>query len=119
FSAIYRRLDVTFDVTYGESHYRDQVQRLVDRLLASGIAVQDRGAVVVPFDAEDGKELDRVPLLVRKSDGAALYGTTDLAAIELRLDKWRPDVIVYVTDTRQQLHFRQLFAAARKMGVEA
>ncbi len=73
--------------------------------------------MVVRFDKADGKGLKSSPMLVRKSDGAALYATTDLAALRYRESEWNPDVIVYVTDMRQQLHFRQVFAAARKAGL--
>lgn len=115
FERVYRRLDVRFDVVHGESYYRDALQPLVDELLERGIAVHSEGAVVVPFEAADGKGLG-APLLIRKRDGAALYGTTDLATIRHRVETWSPERIVYVTDLRQQQHFRQVFATARKMG---
>ncbi len=117
FDALYERLDVAFDVVHGESFYRHELQDLVDGLLAKGIAEPSEGAVVVPFTAEDGKGLDKNPLLVRKSDGAALYGTTDLATARHRVESWSPDKVVYVTDTRQQQHFKQVIAAAKKMGL--
>ena len=116
FERVYQRLGVSFDVVYGESHYDEALQPLIDRLLADGIAEHSDGAVVVPFTGADGKGLEKNPLLIRKSDGAALYGTTDLATVELRMLEFDPETIVYVTDHRQQLHFRQVFAAARKMG---
>ena len=116
FDAVYRRLGVSFDVVHGESFYRDGLKQLVEDLAARGIAVESEGAMVVPFSSDDGKGLGKSPLLVQKSDGAALYGTTDLATIEYRAATWAPDAMVYVTDQRQQLHFRQVFAAARKMG---
>jgi arginyl-tRNA synthetase len=68
---------------------------------------------VVPLDE---KGLTDHPLLIEKADGAKLYGTTDLATIEHRRATWNPDRVLYLVDTRQQLHFRQVFAAARKMG---
>lgn len=116
FEGVYERLGVSFDVVHGESYYRDGLQALVDRLLDQGIATMSEGAAVVEFSPEDGKGLGKSPLLVRKSDGAALYGTTDLATVEHRMATWNPETIVYVTDQRQQLHFRQVFAAAKKMG---
>jgi len=118
FDAIYDRLDVRFDVTLGESAYRHELQELIDELLESGVAEVSDGAVVIPFTKKDGKGLGKSPLLIRKSDGAALYGTTDLATIRHRKNTWNPDRVVYVVDTRQQLHFRQVFASARKMGFE-
>lgn len=116
FDGVYQRLGVSFDVVHGESFYRDGLQALVDELLQVGIASMSDGAAVVTFAPEDGKGLGKSPLLVRKSDGAALYGTTDLATVAHRMATWSPETIVYVTDQRQQLHFRQVFAAARKMG---
>ncbi len=118
FDAVYERLGVRFDVTLGESAYNEALGPLVERLLAAGIAVESEGAVVVPFTADDGRGLGKNPLLIRKRDGAAMYGTTDLATVEHRMATWQPDRICYVTDTRQQQHFRHVFAASRKMGVE-
>jgi arginyl-tRNA synthetase len=118
FDLVYDRLGVRFDVVLGESFYRDELAGLVEGLLNSGTAVENDGAVIVPFTSEDGPGLDEAPLLVRKRDGASLYGTTDLATVQHRVRTWDPEVIVYVTDVRQQLHFRQVFAAVRKMGVQ-
>ncbi len=118
FNAVYDRLGVHFDVVLGESHYRDELPALVDGLLEQGIAHPSEGAVVIPFDASEGKGLSKAPLLIRKRDGASLYGTTDLATVRHRANTWTPERMVYVTDVRQQLHFRQVFAAARKMGFE-
>ena len=117
FDSVYDRLDVRFDVTYGESHYNDMLQPLVDELLAAGIAEESEGAVVIFFRDEDGEDT-LPPFLIRKSDGAALYATTDLATVRFRESEWSPERVVYVTDTRQQGHFRQVFAAAEKMGVD-
>jgi arginyl-tRNA synthetase len=116
FEAVYRRLGVSFDVIHGESFYNDALGPLVARFLDEGWAVPSEGAVVVPFSEEDGAELAQAPLLIRKRDGASLYGTTDLATIAHRHATWAPDVYVYVTDTRQQLHFKQVFQAARRAG---
>jgi len=117
YDRVYARLGVHFDVTLGESFYNPALANLVEDLLSRGIAEIDDGAALVRFAPEDGKGLAKNPLLIRKSDGAALYGTTDLATAQYRLATWSPDTIVYVTDVRQQLHFRQLFAAARKVGL--
>ena len=118
FDRVYRRLGVGFDVTLGESFYNDMLAETVDDLLARGIAEPSRGAVIVQFDkARDGEAMP--PFLVRKADGGFLYGTTDIAAVRYRVKEWSPARVVYVTDERQQLHFRQLFATARRMGVEA
>jgi arginyl-tRNA synthetase len=118
FETVYSRLGVSFDVTLGESFYRDRLGAVVADLLESGVAAHSEGAVVVHFGPEDGKELANTALLVRKRDGASLYGTTDVATVLHRIETWAPDTIVYVTDTRQQLHFKQLFATCRKMGIQ-
>jgi arginyl-tRNA synthetase len=118
FDGVYERLGIHFDVVHGESFYNDALTPLVDELLSKGIAEVSDGAVVVPFTGDDGKGLAKNPLLIRKSDGAFLYGTTDLATIRHRTATWAPDLALYVVDKRQQLHFRQVFAAAKKMGSE-
>ena len=107
---MYRRLDVQFDHTLGESFYEDRLGPLVDELLQRGIARQSDGAVCIFLEGQ------KVPMIVRKKDGAFLYGTTDLATIRYRMETWRPDAILYVVDHRQSLHFQQLFAAARLLG---
>ena len=117
FDAMYERLDVHFDVTWGESHYNDALQPLVERLLALGIAEVSDGAVCVFFRDEAGQDT-MTPFLVRKKDGAALYATTDLATVELRVSTWNPVRIIYVTDHRQKLHFEQLFATSAKLGID-
>jgi arginyl-tRNA synthetase len=109
---MYRRLDVRFDYTLGESFYQDRLGPLVDELLASGIARPSDGAVCVFLEGQ------KVPMIVRKKDGAFLYGTTDLATIRYRMETWRPDAILYVVDHRQSLHFQNLFAAARLLNYD-
>ena len=109
FHQIYRRLGVTFDLEKGESSYHDELPGIVEELLHLKIATISQGAAVVqnPVISEE-------PFLIRKSDGAFLYGTTDLAALRSRLRDLHADRIIYVTDGRQQLHFRWLFDTARK-----
>ena len=118
FDGVYARLGVRFDETLGESFYNPVLGELVDELVASGVAEHSEGAVVIKFGEEDGKSLADTVLVIRKADGAFLYGTTDLATIRHRVATWAPDTILYVTDMRQQLHFKQVFAAARKLGVD-
>ncbi len=108
--AMYRRLGVSFDVTLGESFYEDRLPGVVEDLLHRGLARETQGAVAVFLEGFD------TPMLVRKSDGAFLYATTDLATIQYRCQTWNPDAILYVVDHRQSLHFEQLFAAARAWG---
>jgi arginyl-tRNA synthetase len=111
FERVYKRLGVRFDLVRGESHYNDRLQGIVDLLKSSSLAEMSEGALVVKL--EDLK----LPLcIVQKSDGAFNYATTDLATVQSRIEEFHPDKIIYVTDERQQLHFRQFFAIARKLG---
>jgi arginyl-tRNA synthetase len=107
---MYRRLGVEFDHMLGESFYEDRLAPLVDDLVRRGVARESDGAVCIFLDGIE------TPMIVRKKDGAFLYGTTDLATIRYRMDTWRPDAILYVVDHRQSLHFQQLFAAAKLLG---
>lgn len=112
FDRVYDRLGVRFDYTLGESFYHPRLQPMVDELVRLGLARDSEGAKVIFFD--DLPELKDTPLIVQKSDGAFNYATTDLATLAYRIETWHPDEILYVTDGRQQLHFRQVFAAFRK-----
>ena len=112
FNRIYERLGVSFDVVRGESHYNDRLPGVIARLEEKGLARESEGALVVFLDDE------KMPVcIVRKSDGAYNYATTDLATVFARAEEFAPDAVIYVTDERQQLHFRQIFAIAKKMGV--
>jgi arginyl-tRNA synthetase len=112
FDEIYSRLGVKFDHTLGESFYNPRLKPLVDELVAKGLARESEGAIAIFFD--DLPQLKEQPALIRKSDGGFNYATTDLATLAYRLETWRPDEIIYVTDGRQQLHFQQVFAAFRR-----
>ncbi len=113
FEKIYRRLGVRFDLNRGESHYNDRLAGVIAGLQTRGLAEESEGALVVKLDDE------KLPLcIVRKSDGASNYATTDLATVLSRAEEFAPDAVIYVTDERQQLHFRQIFAVARKLGVQ-
>ncbi|MCS6851626.1 MAG: arginine--tRNA ligase [Gemmataceae bacterium] len=109
---IYRRLDVRFDHTLGESFYHPMLADVVQSLLDRGIAQKSEGAVVVWFGANEP------PALIRKKDGAFTYMTTDLATIRYRVETWKPDAILYVVDFRQSLHFKNLFDTARRWGYD-
>lgn len=111
FDRIYRRLGVSFDLVRGESYYRDRLHGLVEEMKDRGLAVESEGAWVVNLDDEG------LPVcLVKKTDGGFNYATSDLATVESRMKEFDPCAIVYVTDERQQLHFKQFFAISRKMG---
>ena len=111
FDRVYRRLGVRFDLVRGESHYRDQLEDVVERLKQLRIAQESEGAIVVFLEDEDLKVC-----IVRKSDGGFNYASTDLATLATRVTEFDPERIVYVTDVRQELHFRQIFCIAGKMG---
>lgn len=117
FEEVYSRLDVQFDHTLGESAYNDSLEGVVNELVEKGIAQESNGAWMVFF--EDNKELKENPAMVKKGDGGFNYTTTDLATIDFRLSEFQPDRIIYVTDGRQQLHFKQLFEIYKKWKGEA
>ena len=104
---VYQRLHISFDHTLGESFYHEMLAELVSELKEAGIATESGGALCIFSEAHDA------PMIVQKKDGAFLYATTDLATIAYRLKTWQPDVILYVVDHRQSLHFEQLFAAVQ------
>ena len=111
FHEVYRRLNVTFDLEKGESTYQGDLAGIVQELLKLGIAENSQGAVVV-----QNPKISEEPFLIRKSDGAFLYGTTDLAALVSRIRDLKVQRIIYVTDGRQQLHFQWLFDTAKRWG---
>lgn len=110
---IYRRLDVHFDHTHGESFYNPMLPDVVRSLEATGIARESKGAVVVFVGSEE-----EAPAIIRKRDGAFTYTTSDLATIKYRVDTWNPDVMLYVVDFRQAGHFKPLFTIARRWGYD-
>ncbi len=114
FDRIYRRLGVEFDLMRGESFYHRLLPDVIASLAAKGVARESEGALVVFLEDEK-----LPPCIVRKSDGAFNYAATDIATALEREREYAPDLIVYVTDERQQLHFAQVFAIARHLGLRA
>ncbi len=111
FQKMFARLGVSFDLNRGESFYSDMLEPVVKKLEAKGLAVESEGATIVEFEEE------KLPVcIVRKSDGGFNYATTDIATIQNRQEEFAPEKIVYVTDERQQLHFKQIFAVSRRLG---
>ena len=113
-SAFTRLLDVHYDLQCGESFYNDRLPGVVDRLLKAGIAEISEGAVVVFF--HDDPQLADKPLIIRKRDGGFNYATTDVATIDYRVNELKADAIWYVVGAPQTLHFKQIFAVARREG---
>ena len=112
----YERLNVSFDLWYGEASVHDRIPGMVKDLKEKGYAYESDGALIVDVAEEtDAKEVP--PCMILKSDGASLYTTTDLATILQREEDFAPDEIIYITDKRQELHFIQVFRCARKCGL--
>ena len=112
----YANLDVDFDLWKGESDAQPYIPGLIKDLQDKGLAYESQGALVVDIaEPTDTKELP--PCIVRKSDGAALYATSDLATIVEREEDFKPDHYIYVVDKRQELHFTQVFRVAKKAGI--
>jgi arginyl-tRNA synthetase len=112
FAKIYDRLGIKFDVIHGESFYNDKVERIYKELAQDGISEMSDGAQVV-FHPEHPR-FKTQPMMVRKSDGAANYASTDLATILHRAEFFHADCVLYVVDKRQGDHFEQLFLTAKK-----
>ena len=113
---IYDALDVHYEKWLGESDADPYIPGMVEDLKARGLAVLSEGAWVVPV-VEEGDKKEVPPMILIKSDGSAIYATTDLATILQRMQDWNPDKMLYVTDKRQNLHFEQVFRAAKKSGI--
>ena len=112
YNKVYDRLGVKFDHYFGESFYNDLMPDVLEELKEKNIAKEDQGALVVFF------EEDKLPpALVQKKDGSFLYATSDLATIKFRKNELSVDKAVYVTDERQQNHFKQVFEISEMLGV--
>ena len=113
---IYGMLNVDFEKWLGESDAQPYIPAMVEDLKNRGIAVQSEGAWVIPV-AEETDKKEVPPCILVKSDGSSIYATTDLATMVQRMQDWNPDKMLYVTDKRQNLHFEQIFRAAKKSGI--
>ena len=112
----YDNLEVYFEQWLGESDADPYIPAMVEDMKKRGIAVQSEGAWVIPV-AEEGDKKEMPPCILVKSDGSSIYATTDLATMVQRMEDWKPNKMLYVTDKRQNLHFEQVFRAARKAGI--
>ena len=112
----YGNLNVSFDLWKGESDAQPYIPGLIEDLQKKGLAYESDGALVVDI-AQEGDAKEYPPCIVRKSDGAALYATSDLATIIEREQDFHPDRYIYVVDKRQELHFIQVFRVAKKAGI--
>lgn len=111
FAQTYKKINTSFDLQIGESYFEDQMKDIVSICLQKGVAKQEAdGSVIV-------ENLDDLPtFLLQKQDGSSLYITRDLASLRFRLETFSPNSLVYVVGNEQELHFRQLFAVAQKLG---
>ena len=112
FQQIYDQLGIRFDYTLGESFYNDKVERVYQELTASGLATESQGALDVYHP--DHPRFKEQPFIIRKSDGAANYASTDLATILYRSEHVHADAAIYVIDSRQSDHCQQLFLTVQK-----
>ena len=113
---IYNNLDVHFESWLGESDADPYIPAMIEDFKAKGLAVESEGALVIPV-AEESDKKEVPPCILVKSDGSAIYATTDLATMVQRMADFKPDKMLYITDKRQALHFEQVFRAARKGGI--
>ncbi|MGM0640896.1 MAG: arginine--tRNA ligase [Thermotogota bacterium] len=112
YDKIYKRMDIEFDTYNGESFYHDIMHEIIELLKDKNIAEKDEGALVVKFDDEENLH----NAIVQKSNGSYLYTTSDLACIKYRREHYDVNKLVYVTDHRQQTHFKQVFKIADMLG---
>ena len=112
----YDNLNVSFDLWKKESDAQAYIPDMVEKMKADGFAHMSEGALVVDVTREDDKK-EVPPCIILKSDGAALYSTTDLATIVERIKLFNPTDLLYVVDKRQEMHFEQVFRTAKKTGI--
>ncbi|MBO5323801.1 MAG: arginine--tRNA ligase [Oscillospiraceae bacterium] len=113
---VYDSLDVHYEKWLGESDADSYIPAMVADLKDRGLAVESNGALVIPVAEETDKQ-EIPPCILVKSDGSSIYATTDLATMVQRMQDWQPDKMLYITDKRQNLHFEQVFRAAKKGGI--
>ncbi len=113
---IYDNLDVHFESWLGESDADPYIPAMIEDIKSKGLAVLSEGALVMPV-AEETDKKEVPPCILVKSDGSSIYATTDLATMVQRMQDFKPDKMLYLTDKRQALHFEQVFRAARKAGI--
>lgn len=112
----YDNLNVEFDLWKGESDADPYIPDMIDGLKKQGLLHESQGAMVVDvMEESDTKEVP--PCIIQKSDGAVLYATSDLATLVQRKQDFNPDMVVYVVDKRQEMHFTQVFRTAKKSGI--
>ena len=114
FNRIYKKLGVGIDSTFGESFYEDKVPSVVEEVRKKGLSKKSEGAEIVELPSTNSEQA-LPPAMLLKSDGATTYYTRDLATVKYRIDKWRPDFIIYEVGADQILHFKQVFRTSMMM----
>lgn len=114
---LYNYLGVSFDLWLGESDSEPYIPKLMNELESRNLIVVDQGAKIVNIKQDTDKK-EMPPVIVEKSDGSAIYATTDLATIMERVEKYDPKYILYVVDARQSLHFEGVFRIAKMLGYD-
>jgi len=109
FDRIYALLGVEFDFTYPESFYEAKMPAVIAEVRKKGLSRKSDGAEIIDFPTLS-------PAILIKSDGATTYFTRDLATIKFRIEEWDPQTILYEVGSDQNLHFQQVFAAAKMLG---
>lgn len=113
---IYKYLDINFDLWYGESDSYNYIEEAYNKIDSKNLFTESEGALVVDIKEESDKK-EMPPLIFKKSNGAYLYGTTDIATILQREEDFKPDNILYIVDNRQAMHFEQVFRTVKKAGI--
>ncbi len=109
FDRIYQMLDIKIDMALGESFYEKMLPTVIEEIKRKGIARESQGALIVEFD-------DMPPAMLKKSNGTTTYFARDMATVRYRINQWSPDLIVYEVGAEHELHFKQIFSTAEKMG---
>ena len=110
---IYADLNLTFDLWEGEMSALKEIPEILDTFEKKGLTYISDGALIMDVKEDtDSKEIP--PIILKKSNGAYIYASTDLGTLKTRMEKYNPDEVWYLTDNRQELHFKQVFRAARK-----
>lgn len=112
YNKVYDRLNISFDEYRGESFYHDMMPGIVELLKEKKLAKYSQDALVVFFPEEENLH----PCIVQKKDGAYLYATSDLACLQYKKDHYQLNKAIYVTDERQQTHFKQIFKISDMLG---
>ncbi len=112
----FNMLGITFNLWLGESFYTERMEKLIKKLKSEGYAINSEGALIIQLEGKSNKK-KMLPLMLVKSGGGYLYGTSEITTIEYRINNLHANTILYVVDKRQSLHFEQVFLAAYKTGI--